>query len=202
MEVVMNALPVPVAFVLVVALGTATASAQAPATGLTPQQTSDDFLKFYAAGNPPDGRYEKFANPKELSANDFQKLFAQFDLNASYAGTLQPFWLRGRDEIGDLWARYFARYPDRRMIFRDRVFQSYNDNTSVETGYAEMYMGEDPFTSVVTFMRYSITRVRQDNEWKIVNMMVDRLPSEQPRPGTMPPWANTPTRSAAPPAAR
>jgi hypothetical protein len=156
---------------------------------------SDAFLAAYGAGTP--GRGDGTANPSNptLAINNLEALLAQFDDRATYAGTLQPFWIRGKDQISDLWARYFVRYPDRRMIYRDRNIEVFG-NASVETGYAEMYMGDDARSSVVTFMRYSITRTLENNQWKIVNMMVDRLPSEQPARGTMPPWANTSASTA------
>jgi hypothetical protein len=78
------------------------------------------------------------------------------------------------------------------MIFRQQDVQLFG-NAAVETGYAEMYMGASPTNTVVTFMRYSITRVQRDGRWLIVNMIVDRLPADQPAPGTMPAWANAPS---------
>lgn len=153
-------------------------------------EATDQFARAYGGGGtPPNPVPGNTALPAALATNDLAALVEQFDENASYAGTLQPFWLRGRAQIQDLWSRYFARYPDRRMIFRDRDAQVFG-NLSVETGYAEMYMGASPTTSVVTPLRYSITRTLRDGRWIIVNMMVDRLPSEQPPPGTMPGWAN------------
>lgn len=131
------------------------------------------------------------ANPAEQSANDLAGLVDQYHERASFAGTLQPFWLHGKPAIRDLWSRYFARYPDRRLVFRDRDIQVIG-TTAVESGYAEMYMGASPTTSVVTFMRYSFVRSLVNGKCLIVSQMVDRLPSDQPMPGTMPPWANTP----------
>ena len=123
------------------------------------------------------------------AGNNLADLSGMFDENATSAGTLQPFWLRGRGEIADLWSRYFARYPDRRMIFRQQDVRVFGD-AAVETGYAEMYMGTSAATSVATFLRYSLTRVQRDGRWLIVSMIVDRLPAEQPPPGSMPGWAN------------
>jgi ketosteroid isomerase-like protein len=156
------------------------------------QEETDRFALAYGAGTPSQrpGAYE-LANPNTLARNSLSELMEQFDDRATYAGTLQPFWLRGKAEIGDLWARYFARYSDRRMIFRQRDIQVHG-NAAVETGYAEMYMGSSPTTSVVTFMRYSMTRVQRNGRWVIVSMIVDRLPSDQPPSGTMPPWSNSP----------
>jgi hypothetical protein len=153
---------------------------------------TDAFARAYGAGAAPRTELRGAAAlPQTQASNDLAAVVDQFDDNATYAGTLQPFWLRGKAEIQDLWSRYFARYPDRRLIFRDRQAHVYG-NTSVETGYAEMYMGASATTSVPTFMRYAITRTLRDGRWLIVNMIVDKLPAEQPATGTMPPWANTP----------
>jgi hypothetical protein len=190
----MRAYPCLTTLVLSVVIGMTAASAQVP-TRESVIEASNAFMRAYGSGNQAQARFlAKFADPHALGTDNHEALIEQFDENASFAGTLQPFWLRGKAQISDLWARYFARYSDRRLIFRDRDIQLH-DNVSIETGYAEMYMGADPMTSVTTFMRYSITRVHRGGTWKIVNMMVDRLPGEQPPPGTMPAWANAPARS-------
>jgi ketosteroid isomerase-like protein len=153
---------------------------------------TDQLARDYGAGSPPRALVKGAeANPAVQGANDLDAMVNQYDDNATFAGTLQPFWLRGKTQVRDLWSRYFARYPDRRLIFRDRDVQVY-ENAAVETGYAEMYMGVSPTTSVATFMRYSITRVLRDGRWLIVSQIVDRLPTDQPPPGNMPPWANMP----------
>jgi ketosteroid isomerase-like protein len=153
---------------------------------------TDQWARDYGAGSAPRASVKGAeANPTLQGTNDLDALVDQYSDNATFAGTLQPFWLRGKTQVRDLWSRYFARYPDRRLIFRDRDVQVYGD-AAVETGYAEMYMGASPLTSVVTFMRYSITRVLRDGKWVIVSQMVDRLPTDQPPPGNMPAWANTP----------
>lgn len=155
-------------------------------------EASDRFARAYGAGAAPRSAVAgAAANPADAASNDLAGLMDEFDERATYAGTLQPFWLRGRPAIQDLWSRYFARYSDRRMIFRDRDVQVFG-TASVENGYAEMYMGVSSTTSVPTFLRYSITRALRDGKWVIVSMIVDRLPADQPAPGTMPPWANTP----------
>ncbi len=151
---------------------------------------TDRFATAYGAGAPARTVVAgAAANPAVSGANDLVALMDQFDDDATYAGTLQPFWLRGKAQINDLWSRYFARYPDRRMIFRDRDAKVFG-TASVETGFAEMYMGATPATSVPTFLRYSITRTLRDGRWVIVSMIVDRIPADQPPPGAMPPWAN------------
>ena len=151
---------------------------------------TDRFATAYGAGAPARAPVAgAAANPALSGSNDLIALMGQFDDDATYAGTLQPFWLRGKAQINDLWSRYFARYPDRRMIFRDRDAKVFG-TASVETGFAEMYMGATPASSVPTFLRYSITRMLRDERWIIVSMIVDRIPTDQPPPGTMPPWAN------------
>jgi hypothetical protein len=182
------------AIVVLALFGTTPAWAQAASAEAVKavQEETDRFAQAYGAGTPSTrgGAYE-VANPASLARNSLSGLMEQFDDRATFAGTLQPFWLRGKTEIGDLWARYFARYSDRRLIFRQRDIQVFG-NAAVETGYAEMYMGTSPTTSIVTFMRFSMTRVERNGRWVIVSMIVDRLPSDQPPPGSMPPWSNTP----------
>ena len=154
---------------------------------------TDQFARAYAGGAASSRRMVgASADPAGEGTNDLAALVDQFDDDATYAGTLQPFWLRGKPQIRDLWSRYFARYPDRRMIFRDRQAQVFG-NAAVETGFAEMYMGASPATSLPTFLRYSITRTLRDGHWLIASMIVDKLPAEQPPAGTMPAWANTPS---------
>ena len=169
----------------------AAAQQAAPQTAEAVLAATDQWARAYAAGSAPRTAMPgATADPSTLGTNGLAAVVGQYDEDATYAGTLQPFWLRGRAQIQDLWSRYFARYPDRRMIFRDRQAQVYG-STAVETGYAEMYMGASPQTSVPTFLRYSITRTMKNGQWLIASMIVDRIPSDQPPAGTMPPGANT-----------
>lgn len=117
----------------------------------------NDFVKNYAAGNV-DG------------------IVAAYDDYATFAGTLQPFWLEGKSEVEDLWGRFFGAWSQRKLVFRQPTVCFYGD-TAIETGHMEMYMGDPPDKPMVTtFIRYSIARIKRDGGWKIVNMHVSRLP--------------------------
>jgi uncharacterized protein (TIGR02246 family) len=111
------------------------------------------------------------------ATGDLDGIVGAYHEEATFAGTLQPFWLEGVEEIRDMWGRYFNAWPERRLIFRQPVVRFYNDAASVETGYIEMHMGGDEKKTVSTYIRYSITRAKTDEGWKIVNMHVSRLPS-------------------------
>jgi ketosteroid isomerase-like protein len=128
---------------------------------------------------------EQIARARE----DFARAYAQsnvdvvmsfYDKDATFAGTLQPFWLEGADAIRDLWTRYFAAYPRHVWIPRQpRVaFFGLNGETAVETGYLEMYMQPDGGSMIPTYIRYSMTRIQTPAGWKIVNMNVARLPAQ------------------------
>jgi hypothetical protein len=113
-------------------------------------------------------------------AGNLDNLMAQQHPDATYAGTLQPFWLYGA-EVRDLWNRYLSGTQRRLIRFRDVEVRLYADNVAVETGYMEMYMDRPPSPELIsTFIRYSITRVRRDGEWLIVNMNSARLPGDRP----------------------
>ncbi len=130
------------------ALGAMSAHAQTDAqkSAAAVLAATDQFAREYGSGRAPATQMQAAtANPAVEGTNDLSALVNQFDDNATYAGTLQPFWLRGKAQIQDLWSRYFARYPDLRLIFRDRAAQVFGD-ASVESGFAEMYMGASPTT--------------------------------------------------------
>ena len=103
-------------------------------------------------------------------------LMRNYDKDATFSGTLQPFWLKGEREIRDLWTRYFAAWSKRRLVFRETEVRFYGGGVSVETGYMEMYMANEGKPPVATFIRYSITRYKSKEGWKIANMNVARLP--------------------------
>lgn len=113
----------------------------------------------------------------DYSAGNVEGIVSAFHEDATFAGTLQPFWLEGREAIADMWGRYFSAWPERRLIFRQPLVRFYGDAASVDTGYIEMHMAGDEKPSVSTYIRYSITRVKTDKGWQIVNMHVSRLPS-------------------------
>ncbi len=115
---------------------------------------------------------------QSYAEGDVQAVAGAFADDATFAGTLQPFWLEGREAIEDLWSRYFAAWPQRSLEFRQPTVRFYGDGTSVETGYMEMYMSAED-RSVTTHIRYSITRAKTDQGWQIVNMNVSRLPGAE-----------------------
>ena len=101
---------------------------------------------------------------------------AQYAEDATFAGTLQPFWLEGRAEVEDLWRRFFTAWPTRNIEFRHRRLCTYTDS-AVETGFIEMYMGADGKDTVITYIRYSRTWVKfTGGVWQIANMNVGRMP--------------------------
>lgn len=101
---------------------------------------------------------------------------AQYTEDATFAGTLQPFWLEGNAEVEDLWRRFFTAWPVRNIEFRHRRVCTYTDS-AVETGFIEMYMGANGKDTVITYIRYSRTWVKfTGSTWQIANMNVSRLP--------------------------
>ncbi|MFQ6548774.1 YybH family protein [Aestuariibius sp. 2305UL40-4] len=133
-------------------------------------------------------------------AQDVEAISRFYHPDATFAGTLQPFWLEGGDAIQDLWARYFAAWDRVNIIFRQPTVQFYDTAVqeegqepmvAVETGYLEMFMVEDDETDdqgrtiregrvVITNIRYSITRVfTRENGWQIASMNVARLPGTE-----------------------
>jgi ketosteroid isomerase-like protein len=121
---------------------------------------------------------ESFAQAYAQSNVDAVMSF--YDKDATFAGTLQPFWLEGADAIRDLWTRYFAAYPRHLWIPRQpRVFiYGPNGETAVEIGYLEMYMQPEGGSMIPTYIRYSMTRIQTPTGWKIDNMNVARLPAQ------------------------
>jgi ketosteroid isomerase-like protein len=121
---------------------------------------------------------ENFA--RAYAQSNVDVVMAFYDKDATFAGTLQPFWLEGADAIRDLWTRYFAAYPRHIWIPRQpRVtFYGPNGETAVEIGYLEMYMQPDGGSMIPTYIRYSMTRIQTPAGWKIVNMNVARLPAQ------------------------
>ena len=107
-----------------------------------------------------------------------------FDEQATFAGTLQPQWLVGKAAIDTLWETYFASWDKTELIFRGPINCFFGD-TAVERGFILMNMvdvEENPLPGeaaieipVVTFIRYSITRIRTAEGWKIFNMNVSAL---------------------------
>ena len=128
---------------------------------------------------------EQIARDRELfasayAASNVDALMTFYDKDATFAGTLQPFWLEGADAIRDLWSRYFAAYPKHLWIPRQPKVNFYGPNgeTAVETGYLEMYMQPEGGAMIPTYIRYSMTRIPTAGGWKIVNMNVAKLPTQ------------------------
>lgn len=116
----------------------------------------------------------------DYAAGNVEAIAGAYHDEATFAGTLQPFWLDGKPAIQDLWQRYFAAWPTRQLIFRQPTLRFYGEagDTAVETGYLEMFMAQPEQAPVITNIRYSITRTKTGKGWQIVNMNVARLPGQ------------------------
>jgi uncharacterized protein (TIGR02246 family) len=113
---------------------------------------------------------------RNYNAGDLESLINLYDEQARFVGTLQPFWLDGREAIADLWQRYFAAYSARRMIFRQPHVEAFGNDFTIETGYFEMYMQDKTGRLIPTYGRYSMVRRRTPEGWRILNMHVSQLP--------------------------
>jgi hypothetical protein len=108
---------------------------------------------------------------------DVDRFVAMFDRNATYSGLRQTTWVKGKDEIRSRWAIAFEKDPARNFEFSDTMtYLSPDNQVAVDTGYARMMMAPKANTPVSAMhidpMRASITWIRTDQGWKIVNMAV------------------------------
>lgn len=119
---------------------------------------------------------ELYNNTQAEGETPWVDVGSQYTDDATFAGTLQPFWLEGKAEVQDLWRRFFTAWPIRNIEFRHRRLCIYN-GSAVETGFIEMYMGAKGKDTVITNIRFSRTWIKsKQGEWQIANMNVSRLP--------------------------
>jgi hypothetical protein len=122
---------------------------------------------------------------------DLDRFLGLFDDSATYAGLRQTTWVKGKDELRAMWKIAFDKDPSRRFVYTHEplMYVSPDNRVSVEAGYAEMRMA--PGVNVAEGrmsrapMRVSITRIRTDQGWKIVNMDVSPQPTSV-APGFLP----------------
>ena len=134
------------------------------------QDTDEDII------NRANQTFVELYNKIQAPADPWTVVAAQYTDDATFAGTLQPYWLEGRPEIEDLWMRFFTAWPNRNIEFRHRRLCTYTDS-AVETGFIEMYMGAEGKDTVITYIRYSRTWVKSaPSTWQIANMNVGRMP--------------------------
>jgi ketosteroid isomerase-like protein len=108
-------------------------------------------------------------------AVDLDRFVAMFADGATYSGLRQTTWVRGKDEIRSMWAIAFTKDKARNFEFDEPLtYVSPDNNVAVDAGYADMMMAPQAHTPVAAMqkmpMRVSITWIRTDQGWKIINM--------------------------------
>lgn len=109
-------------------------------------------------------------------AADADRFVAMFADNATYSGLRQTTWVQGKDEIRSMWTIAFNKDKARNFVFQDQQTTLSDDNKmAIDTGYARMMMAPKAGTPVSRMldqpMRTSITWIRTDQGWKILNMV-------------------------------
>ena len=109
-------------------------------------------------------------------AADLDRFVAMFANDATYSGLRQTTWVKGKDEIRSMWDIALKKDPARNFEFEEPLtYLSRDNNFAVDAGYARMDMASKAGTPVDRMikqpMRVSITWIRTDQGWRIINMV-------------------------------
>jgi len=128
-----------------------------------------DPLKEVAALNAP--------RAKAFMAGDVNGWTDAYADNAVLYVQFSPYRIDGKAAIRAYFVDYFNRYPGpRNFMFHQPVTRAYGDNTVLGDGYYQLTMTDKAGKAHVFHARYSITWLKLDGRWQIVDQHNATLP--------------------------
>jgi len=106
---------------------------------------------------------------KAYVTGDVDGWTAAFADNATFYSSLTPFRVDGKAAIRAYFADYFAMYPNRKYVVRQNTLRAYGDNVVIANGYFELIATDRGGKTVQDSGRYSVTLVKVDGRWQIVD---------------------------------
>jgi uncharacterized protein (TIGR02246 family) len=98
--------------------------------------------------------------------------------DAVVTSSLVPFRTEGKDAIRTYYAGLFQAYPTRRAASRQPATRVYNgDTTAVMNAYLQATLVDRNGQTNTLCLRQSVTWVKQDGRWLIVDAHTSRLPA-------------------------
>jgi uncharacterized protein (TIGR02246 family) len=99
--------------------------------------------------------------------------------NASFHSQYSPFRIDGRPAIRAYFADLYNRYPGpRNLQVSQATSRAYGDSVVVANGYYQLTLTDKAGKPVTSHARYSVTWVKTDGRWKIVDQHNAALPSQ------------------------
>ncbi len=98
--------------------------------------------------------------------------------NASLYVQFSPYRIDGKAAIRAYFVDYLNRYPGpRNFMFLQPVMRAYGDSVVVGDGYYQLTMTDKAGKAYVFHARYSITWLKLDGRWQIVDQHNATLPA-------------------------
>ena len=120
------------------------------------------------------------ARAKAFNAGDVEGWTAAYAENASWYSQFSPYRIDGKPAIRAYLTELFSRYPGpRNFMINQPVFRAYGDNLVVGDGYYQLTLTDRAGKAFVTHARYSITWVKLDGRWQIVDQHNAPIPGSQ-----------------------
>jgi uncharacterized protein (TIGR02246 family) len=117
---------------------------------------------------------------KAFAAGDVNGWTDAYAENACWYSQLSPYRIDGKAAIRTYVADLFNRYPGTRnfLIYQPTV-RAYGDNVVVGNGYYQLTLTDKSGRAFVSHARYSITWMKLDGRWQIIDQQNSPLPSSQ-----------------------
>ena len=101
---------------------------------------------------------------------------AFFAEDATRTPSGSPFQFEGRDAIQAYYEGLFRAFPTVRVVVHQGATQVYNNTTAVTSTYYTVTLVDKKAQARRVHARSSVTRVKVDGRWLIVNQHMSQLP--------------------------
>lgn len=99
--------------------------------------------------------------------------------NASFQSQYSPFRIEGRQAIRAYFSDLYNRFPGpRNLQVSQTTMRAYGDNVVVANGYYQLTLTDKTGKPNTSHARYSVTWVKMDGKWKLVDQHNSPLPKE------------------------
>ena len=116
---------------------------------------------------------------KAFMSGDAEGWTAAMADNATFQSQYSPFRIEGRQAIRAYFADLFNRYPGpRNLQLSQATMRAYGDNVVIANGYYQLTLTDKTGKPSTSHARYSVTWVKADGAWKVVDQHNAPLPSQ------------------------
>lgn len=112
-----------------------------------------------------------------IQERNLEVISSAYAEDAQFISSMRPFYIEGREAIGEFFAGLLQASPTLRATSRQLSLKACNATTVVGAGYQENTFIDSQGQAINFYLRISATFVKQEGRWLIVSEHISNLPA-------------------------